>query len=189
MFHLRENTRIGTRWLTPLGPRVSVLAVKSRSWAAIRVALPLWVAFSVCAAQAPSPQSASPTSSSGLAPFAGAMISEWRGPVRVQLPGGSAGHPAHGQVLPEGTVLDTQDGQLVLVLRSDESEVLLQPHTRLVLRAPQPGNWDTVQIILGKVRAYIRKRTGERLPSRWALLARLSPFAVRGSTSKSMPLA
>jgi ferric-dicitrate binding protein FerR (iron transport regulator) len=99
--------------------------------------------------------------------------------VQVQLPGGSAGHPIRGQVLPEGTALDTQNGQLVLVLRSDESEILVQPHTRLILRAPQPGNWDTLQIILGKVRAYIRKRTGGAPPFQMGTPSAV--IAVRGT--------
>ena len=116
---------------------------------------------------------------SGFAPFAGAVIAEWRGPVQVQIPGTSAGRPSRGQVLPEGTTLDTQDGQLVLVLRSDESEILVQPHTRLVLQAPQPGNWDTLQIILGRVRAYIRKRTGGAPPFQMGTPSAV--IAVRGT--------
>src|SRR5579872_495064 len=90
-----------------------------------------------------SPPSPSPAATPSLAPFAGAVISEWRGAVQVQLPGASLGRPVRGQVLPEGTLLDTKDGQMVLVLRADESEVLVQPHSKLILQAPQPGNWDT----------------------------------------------
>jgi ferric-dicitrate binding protein FerR (iron transport regulator) len=99
--------------------------------------------------------------------------------VQVQVPGGSAGHPARGQVLPEGTALDTGDGQMVLVLHSDESEILVQPHTRLILRAPQPGNWDTLQILLGKVRAFIRKRTGGAPPFQMGTPSAV--IAVRGT--------
>ena len=160
---LRENTNIETRCLAPLSRSVSVDAVKRRSRAAALSALCIWAALSVCAAQILS-QSSSQDSSVSFAPFAGAVISEWKGSVQVQLPRAAAGHPARGQVLPEGTVLDTRDGRLVLVLRNDESEILVQPHTRLILQAPQPGNWDTLQIILGKVRAYIRKRTGGAPP-------------------------
>lgn len=159
----RENTNIETRWLTPLSRWVSIDGVKRRSSAPVLAALFIWAALSVCAAQIVS-QGSSQASSASFAPLAGAVISEWRGSVRVQLPGAAAGYPARGQVLPEGTVLDTRDGRLVLVLRNDESEILVQPHTRLVLQKPHPGNWDTLQIILGKVRAYIRKRTGGAPP-------------------------
>ena len=142
------------------------------------VALPLWAAL-MSAAQTLPPQTPAQTPSSGFAPFAGAVISEWRGPVQVQVPGGSAARPARGQVLPEGTVLETREGQMVLVLRSDESEILIQPHTRLILQAPQPGNWDTMQIILGKVRAYIRKRTGGAPPFQMGTPSAV--IAVRGT--------
>ncbi len=132
-----------------------------------------------CAAQSfPSgslPQSPPPAS----APFAGALISEWRGPVQVQLPGAAASRPSRGQILPEGTTLDTRDGQMVLVLRADESEILIQPHTKLVLHAQQPGSWDALQILLGKVRAYIRKRTGGEPP--FQMGSPSAVIAVRGT--------
>jgi hypothetical protein len=68
---------------------------------------------------------------------------------------------------------------MVLVLHSDESEILVQPHTRLILRAPQPGNWDTLQIIIGQVRAYIRKRTGGAPPFQMGTPSAV--IAVRGT--------
>ena len=175
---LRENTKIETRCLTPLSRWVSVDAVKRRSRAAALAALSIWAALSVCAAQIVS-EGSSQASSASFAPFAGAVIGEWRGSVQVQLPGAAASHPAHAQVLPEGTVLDTRDGRLVLVLKNDESEILVQPHTRLILQAPQPGNWDTLQIIFGRVRAYIRKRTGGAPPFQMATPSAV--IAVRGT--------
>ena len=139
----------------------------------------LWVALSTCAGQTSSSQGAPAPTPAGFAPFAGAVVSEWRGPVQVEIPGGAAGRPIRGQVLPEGTVLDTREGQLVLVLRADESEVLVQPHSRLILRAPQPGNWDALQVILGRVRAYIRKRTGGAAPFQMGTPSAV--IAVRGT--------
>jgi hypothetical protein len=146
----------GTRRLTLSSLRVPLLQglSVSRRGAAV-AALSLWAAFCLCAAQAQVPASApSP------APFAGAIVSEWKGEVHVQLPGTNMSRPMRGQVLPSGTVLDTGDGRLVLVLRTDESEIVVQPHTRLVVQEPAPGNWDALEILLGRVRAYIRKRTG-----------------------------
>ncbi len=128
--------------------------VVSRSWTALAV-LPLWTALCLSAAQG---QVSSPGPSP--APFAGAVISEWKGEVHVQLPATNIASPKRGQVLPAGTVVETGEGRLVLVLRADESEVLVQPHTRLVVSEPAPGHWDAVEILLGRVRAYIRKRTG-----------------------------
>ena len=155
MFFLWNNAVAGTRRLTLPSLRVSVLqglGVGRRR--ATVAALPLWVAFWLCAAQAQVPAGPSP------APFAGAIVSEWKGEVHVQLPGTSMSRPTRAQVLPAGTVLDTGDGRLVLVLRTDESEIIVQPHTRLVVKEPAPGNWDALEILLGRVHAYIRKRTG-----------------------------
>jgi ferric-dicitrate binding protein FerR (iron transport regulator) len=84
-----------------------------------------------------------------------------------------------GQVLPSGTVLDTGDGRLVLVLRTDESEILVQPHTRLVVTEPSSGNWNAVEILLGRVRAYIRKRTGGAPPFQMGTPSAV--IAVRGT--------
>jgi len=176
---LRENTNTGTRWLISFNPRVSVLVAKKGSWAASLAALPLFVALNLCAAQTLSQSPSQGPSLFGFAPFAGAVISEWKGSVQVQLPGEAAGRPTRGQNLPEGTTLDTQDGRLVLVLRADESEVVVQPHTRLILLAPQPGNWDALRIILGKVRAYIRKRTGGAPPFQMGTPSAV--IAVRGT--------
>lgn len=130
-------------------------------------------------AQSSAPKVAPPPTPTGFAPFAGAVLSEWKGSVQVQLPNSPAGRPVRGEVLPAGTVLDTREGHMMLVMRSDESEILVQPHTRLTLQEPQPGNWDTLQIILGKVRSYIRKRTGGAPPFQMATPSAV--IAVRGT--------
>ena len=176
---LRENTNTGTRRLTSINPRVSVLVVKKGFWAAALAALSLFVALNLGTAQTLSRSPSQGPSPTSFAPFAGAVISEWRGSVQVSLPGGAAGRPERGQNLPEGTALDTQEGRLVLVLRADESEIVVQPHTKLILVAPQPGNWDALEIILGKVRAYIRKRTGGAPPFQMGTPSAV--IAVRGT--------
>jgi hypothetical protein len=139
----------------------------------------LHAAIVICAAQslpsASAPQNPVPAS----APLAGALVSEWRGAVQVQIPGAPAGRPSRGQILPEGTTLDTRDGQMVLLLRADESEVLIQPHTKLVLHDPQPGAWDQIEILLGRVRAFIRKRTGGAPPFQMGTPSAV--IAVRGT--------
>jgi ferric-dicitrate binding protein FerR (iron transport regulator) len=82
-------------------------------------------------------------------------------------------------VLPADTVLDTGEGRLVLVLRTDESEIIVQPHTRLVVKEPAPGNWDALEILLGRVHAYIRKRTGGAPPFQMGTPSAV--IAVRGT--------
>ena len=174
MLFLRNNAVTGTRRLTLTSLRVSVFQGLGvcRRWATV-AALPLWAAFASCAAQAQVPAGPSP------APFAGAIVSEWKGEVHVQLPGMSMSRPTRGQVLPADTVLDTGEGRLVLVLRTDESEIIVQPHTRLVVKEPAPGNWDALEILLGRVHAYIRKRTGGAPPFQMGTPSAV--IAVRGT--------
>jgi len=170
-----NNAVTGTRRLTLpslRGSRLQCLGV-SRRWSAA-VVLSLWAALSSCAAKAQVP---APRPSP--APFAGAIVSEWKGEVHVQLPGMSMSRPTRGQVLPADTVLDTGEGRLVLVLRTDESEIIVQPHTRLVVKEPAPGNWDALEILLGRVHAYIRKRTGGAPPFQMGTPSAV--IAVRGT--------
>jgi FecR protein len=169
---LRENTKRGTRRKTPSPRRVSPFSCVALYRVVALTALSLWAALPPCVAQTPG---SVPTN----VPFAGALISDWSGSVQVQMPGAKQGHPVRGQILPEGTILDTGSGQLVLVLRSDESEVLVQPHTKLVLHEPQPGTWDTLQIMIGRVRAFIRKRTGGAPPFQMGTPSAV--IAVRGT--------
>ena len=175
MLFFRNNAVTGTRRLTLPSLRVSVLQGLGvcRRWATV-AALPLWAVFWLCAAHAQVP-AAGPSP----APFAGAIVSEWKGEVHVQLPGTSVSQPTRGQVLPADTVLDTGDGRLVLVLRTDESEIIVQPHTRLVVKEPAPGNWDALEILLGRVHAYIRKRTGGAPPFQMGTPSAV--IAVRGT--------
>lgn len=175
MLFLLNNTVMGTRRLTL--PSLRVLCwqrwVVARSRTALAM-LPVWAALCLSAAQGQVP-----TPGPSPAPFAGAVISEWKGEVRVQLPATNMAAPKRGQVLPAGTVVETGDGRLVLVLRADESEILVQPHTHLVVTEPAPGNWNAVEILLGRVRAYIRKRTGGAPPFQMGTPSAV--IAVRGT--------
>ena len=172
---LRRNNAIkGTRRLTLLSLRVPLLS--GLSFLLHRVALaalPLWAAF-LCAAQTQGP-AAGPSPAS----FAGAVISEWKGEVHVQLPGTGLSAPKRGQVLTAGTVVETGNGRLMLVLRADETEILVQPHTRLILTEPTPGSWNSLGILIGRIRAYIRKRTGGAPPFQMGTPSAV--IAVRGT--------
>jgi hypothetical protein len=158
---------------------VSLVSLKRAFSAFFLTLFCLDILMGLSLAQSSSPKVAPPPTPAGFAPFAGAVLSEWKGSVQVQLPNAPAGRPVRGQVLPAGTILDTREGHMMLVMRSDESEILVQPHTRLTLEAPQPGNWDTLQILLGRVRSYIRKRTGGAPPFQMATPSAV--IAVRGT--------
>lgn len=95
--------------------------------------------------------------------MAGATIAEWKGNIRLNLPGEEPSSPLRGEQLPPGTILDTGGGRLLLRL-SDGSEVLLREHTRLQLEQPSLTNPSYFQLLLGRIRALISKRTGGGVP-------------------------
>jgi len=112
------------------------------------------------------------------APYADALVSQWAGKVQLQLVGKPVAQPSRGERLPAGTIVDTQDGLMVLVL-GDESQILLRPHTRLLLRQPGVGDWNYFEMLLGRIRASIRKRTGGAPP--FQLGTPSAVIAVRGT--------
>lgn len=130
------------------------------------------IAIAAHASQAPQGVSAP------AAPYAGSLVSEWTGNVQLQLPGTGLSSPIRGSKLPAGTLVDTRDGLLVLVLE-DESEILLRPRTRLVLKQPGLGDWNYFELLLGRIRASIRKRTGGAPP--FQLGTPSAVIAVRGT--------
>jgi len=144
----------------------------ARSVKYIHASLVGLLAVAASAAQQPPVAPASPV------PYAGWLVSEWTGRVQLQLPGASLSAPTRGESLPAGTEVDTHEGLIVLVLE-DESEVLLRPQTRVVLNQPGAGNWNYLQLLLGHIRASVRKRTGGAPPFQ---LGRPSAvIAVRGT--------
>lgn len=110
--------------------------------------------------------------------MAGATIAEWKGNIRLSLPGEEPSSPLRGEQLPPGTILDTGGGRLLLRL-SDGSEVLLREHTRLQLEQPSLTNPSYFQLLLGRIRALINKRTGGGIP--FELGTPSAVIAVRGT--------
>jgi hypothetical protein len=93
------------------------------------------------------------------APYAGATISDFKGKVSIQLPAQSFAAPVRGEVLPPDTTVNTDEGRLLLKL-SDGSDVLVRPHTKLLLKQPEASGWKYFQIMIGRVRTQIQKRMG-----------------------------
>jgi len=112
------------------------------------------------------------------AAIAGATIAEWRGNVRLSLPDQSPSNPLRGEQLPPGTILDTGNGRLLLRL-SDGSEVMLRAHTRLRVQEPSLTDPSYFQLLLGRIRALIYKRTGGTVP--FELGTPSAVIAVRGT--------
>src|SRR5712691_10068819 len=133
----------------------------------------LWIAAGMAAAQEQQPSSTPAT-----AMIAGATIAEWKGNIRVSLPGQSPTNPLRGEQLPPGTILDTGSGRLLLRL-SDGSEVMVRAHTRLQVQQPSLTDPGYFQLLLGRIRALINKRTGGAVP--FELGTPSAVIAVRGT--------
>jgi uncharacterized membrane protein YgcG len=93
------------------------------------------------------------------APYAGATISDFKGKVSIQLPAQAFSAPTRGELLPPETTVSTDDGRLLLKL-GDGSDILVRPHTKLVLKQPETSGWQYFQMMLGRVRTSIQKRLG-----------------------------
>jgi hypothetical protein len=93
------------------------------------------------------------------APYAGATISDFKGKVSIQLPAQAFAAPVRGEVLPPDTTVSTDEGRLLLKL-SDGSDVLVRAHTKLLLKQPEASGWKYFQLMLGRIRTQIQKRTG-----------------------------
>ena len=132
-----------------------------------------WISAGMSAAQEQQTSSAPTT-----AAIAGATIAEWKGDIRLSLPGQLPSNPLRGEQLPPGTILDTGSGRLLLRL-SDGSEVIVRAHTRLQVQQPSLTDPSYLQLLLGRIRALINKRTGGAVP--FELGTPSAVIAVRGT--------
>src|SRR5215471_6341072 len=89
------------------------------------------------------------------APYAGATISDFKGKVSIQLPAQAFAAPVRGEVLPADTTVSTDDGRLLLKL-SDGSDILVRPHTRLVIKEPESSAWRYLQLLIGRIRSQVK---------------------------------
>jgi uncharacterized membrane protein YgcG len=113
----------------------------------------LIVLFCACATAQQAP------SAVANAPYAGATVSDFKGKVSIQLPAQTFAAPVRGEILPPDTTVNTDEGRLLLKL-SDGSDVLVRPHTKLLLKQPEASGWKYFQILIGRVRTQIQKRMG-----------------------------
>src|SRR5258708_5866054 len=137
-----------------------------------------YLLFFCIAAGMAAPKEQQPSSTPATAAIAGATIAEWKGNIRLSLPGQSPSNPLRGEQLPPGTILDTGNGRLLLRL-SDGSEVMLRAHTRLRVQEPSLTDPSYFQLLLGRIRALINKRTGGTVP--FELGTPSAVIAVRGT--------
>src|SRR6202048_5105745 len=132
----------------------------------------------LAAARIAAAQEQQPSSAPTTAAIAGATIAEWKGNIRLSLPGQLSSNPLRGEQLPPGTILDTGSGKLLLRL-NDGSEVIVRSPTRLQLQQPTLADPSYFQLLLGRIRALINKRTGGAAP--FELGTPSAVIAVRGT--------
>lgn len=92
-------------------------------------------------------------------PYAGATISDFKGKIELNAHTQGSLAAARGLSLAAGTEVNTGNGRLLLHL-TDGSQVLLGPHTRLILTQPSASDWKYLQLIIGKIRVEVQKRLG-----------------------------
>jgi len=81
--------------------------------------------------------------------------------------------------------LTQENGKLLLRL-SDGSEVMVRAHTRLQVQQPSLTDPSYFQLLLGRIRALIYKRTGGTVPFELGTPVPLLQFAGPSSTWKSI---
>jgi len=114
----------------------------------------------VAAAQEPAAPATAPAVS---APYAGAIVSDFRGKVSIQLPHQGFSEPARGAMLPPETTINTEDGRLLLRL-ADGSDILVRSHTKIVLKQPETNAWRYLQVLVGRIHNQIQKHLGGTPP-------------------------
>jgi len=108
-----------------------------------------------CTASGQDPKTAPPTS----LPVGSATVTEVKGVVSLHGPQGEAVAGQRGVVLAAESTIETQKGNLLLELQ-DGSQVLVKPHSRVVLKAPNQDKGFYFQLLIGKVVNKIQKRLG-----------------------------
>ena len=88
-----------------------------------------------------------------------AVIADLKGEVALHTPDGSALVAQKGQTLAADTTIETKTGSVLLNL-ADGSQVLIKPHTRTQLQAPEKAKGNFLQLFLGNVVAKVQKRLG-----------------------------
>jgi ferric-dicitrate binding protein FerR (iron transport regulator) len=99
-----------------------------------------------------------PTQPTSL-PVGSATITEVKGQVVLHGPQGETLAAQRGLVLATESTIETQKGNLLLELE-DGSQVLVKPHSRVVLRDPNQGKGFYFELLIGKVVNKIQKRLG-----------------------------
>jgi len=91
-------------------------------------------------------------------PVGSATVADFQGEVTVHAPDGTIIAADRGMTLAAQTAIDTGKGSTLLNLQ-DGSQILIKPHSHVVLKAPDQAPGHSLELTLGKVLAKIKKRT------------------------------
>jgi len=115
----------------------------------------LVVLIVLCTAAGQDPTPIPPTS----LPVGSATVTEAKGEVVLHGPQGEELSAQRGLVLPAESTIETQKGSLLFELQ-DGSQVLVKPHSRVVLKDPYQGKGFYLELLIGKVVNRVQKRLG-----------------------------
>ena len=116
-------------------------------------ALVVLIVFCTAAGQDPKP--VQPTS----LPVGSATVTEVKGEVVLHGSQGEVLAAQRGLVLAAESTIETPKGNLLLELQ-DGSQVLVKPHSRVVLKDPNQGKGFYLDLLIGKVVNKVQKRLG-----------------------------
>jgi len=88
-----------------------------------------------------------------------ANIADLKGEVLLHSPKGEILAAQRGLVLEAESTIETGKGSVLLNLQ-DGSEVLIKPHSRVVLESPEMGRGLYLELFIGKIIARVQKRLG-----------------------------
>ena len=119
----------------------------------IRAALTVLVVLTLAAGQNPQPQSTP-------LPVGSATVGQVKGEVTLRSPQGSPLTAQRGLVLGPESIIETAKGSILLDLE-DDSQVLVKPHSHIVLKAPNQDKGFSLELLIGKIIAKVHKRLGD----------------------------
>jgi hypothetical protein len=93
-------------------------------------------------------------------PLGSAVVAEIKGEVVVTSPDGMSLAAQRGTTLSPDSKVETAKGSVLLMLQ-DGSQVLIRAHSNVVLRAPNQGKGFSLELLIGKLMAKVKKRTDE----------------------------
>ncbi len=96
---------------------------------------------------------------STVLPVGSATVADYKGEVALHAPDGTTLAADRGMTLAAQTAIETGKGSILLSLQ-DGSQVLVKPHSHVVLKSPDqaPGYW--LELNIGKLVAKVKKRLG-----------------------------